>query len=92
LFYQIPNLEVFGRGDLGPHLPCSEHQVIGGEMFRSLNQGTLSLNPPNRNPESASDLGGQFVLDYKNVLQALVVLAGPDVAAGARVDELGGDA
>src|SRR5258708_5900740 len=88
LFDQIPDLAMFGRRNFGPHLARAQQQVVGGEPLRRLRQRGLSFNIADRDAKSACDRRSKSDLDGQNVLKAFVVRPGPDMGAGARIDQL----
>ncbi len=72
-------------------LAAAQESIIRLQIVRALSRETLLLGVRQIDLERIDDLPRQFVLDFEYVGEVAVEAVGPDVPAGGRIDQLGGD-
>jgi hypothetical protein len=75
-----------------PEIPSAPVEPICLRIARSVPNQRRIPSLPELDLEGADDLASDLLLHSKNVLQVALVVLGPEVLVGTRIDELRGDA
>src|SRR6202020_420483 len=84
--------DVVGPGLMPGALTAAQEEAVGLRLDRALADQATSFVGSQFDLERGDDLLRQLILNGEDVAEIAIESLGPDMAAGGRVDELGGDA